>query len=153
MAASLNKVQLIGNLGKDPEIRSLNSGDRVANFSIACTESWTKNGEKNERTEWVNVVVWGSGLVGVIEQYVRKGSKIYIEGQFRTRKWQDKDSKDHWSTEVVVQGPGSKILLLGDPKGERSDSNQSRHSRDDTRGYDSGSSGGFSADLDDEIPF
>ena len=114
--SSLNLVQLIGNLGKDPEIKSMNSGDKVANFSVACTEKWkTKEGESKERTEWVNIVCWGNGLVGVIEKYVKKGSRIYVQGQLRTRKY-EKDGSDRYVTEVVVQGFGSKVLMLSDAK-------------------------------------
>lgn len=153
MSGSLNSVQLIGNLGKSPEIKTMNSGDKVANFSMAMSESWTKDGERKEKTEWVNVVVWGNGLVGVIEKYVKKGSKIYIQGALRTRKY-EKDGSDRYATEVVVQGIGGKMLLLGDAGGSDGE-NRGRQTGSDS-GYDQptgGGGGGFSADLDDEIPF
>lgn len=166
MSGSLNRVTLIGNVGKDPEIRSMNSGDKVANFSIACTESWKDkaSGEKKERTEWVNIVVWGDGLIGVLEKYVSKGSKLYVEGKLQTRKWEDQDGKDRYTTEVVIRGFDGQVILLGDPKGGSDSSQQNRGGGDrGAGGYDRSSSGGsygggghresFSADLDDEIPF
>ncbi len=147
MSGSLNQVTLIGNLGKDPDIRTMqNSGDKVANFSMAMTETWTKDGEKKERTEWANIVVWGNGVVGVIEKYVSKGSKIMVQGQLRTRKY-EKDGQDRYATEVVVQGLGGRILLLDGKKD--GDANQSRHERPDT-----GGGGGREEFPDDsEIPF
>ncbi len=177
MAGSLNRVQLIGNLGADPEIRNVNDA-RVANFSIATTDSWKdKNtGEKKERTEWHRVNVWNDGLIGVIEQYVKKGSKIYVEGELQTRKWQDQEGNDRYSTEVVLTGFGGKLLLLGDPGGNRqSDPNGNASRPGNDRGGDYGRQSGkgersqsqrlqdeidkrerqgsFSRDLDDEIPF
>lgn len=151
MAGSLNQVQLIGNLGKDPEIRSVQSGDRVANFSVACGESWKdKNtGEKKEKTEWVNVVVWGNGLVDVIEKYVKKGSRIFVTGQFRTRKY-EKDGVTHYNSECVVQGLGGRILLLGDGGGNggnaRAESQAEAHSETAGSAFD----GSVDEDL---IPF
>ena len=163
--ASLNKVQLIGRLGKDPEIRTMGSGDKVASFSLAMTEKWTdkRSGEKKEKTEWANVSVWGDGLVGVVDRFVKKGDLIYVEGKFSTRKWKDKDGQDRYSTEVVIQGIGGALTMLG----SKNDSGGGSRGGDD-RGGDSGSSryssgGGtsnsssnrdsFPADLDDEIPF
>ena len=104
MAGSLNKVTLIGNLGKDPEIRSTQAGKEIASFSIATSESWTdkSTGEKKEKTEWHNIAVFNEGLVRVVKQYVKKGSKLYIEGQLQTRKWQDKDGQDRYTTEIVA---------------------------------------------------
>lgn len=147
MAGSLNRVSLIGNCGADPEIRSVGDG-RVANLRIATSESWKdKNtGEKKERTEWHSVVVWNDGLVGVIEKYVSKGSKVYVEGELQTRKWQDKDGKDRYSTEVVLTGFGGKLVLLGDGGGGRQSDPNDNASR-------AQSGGGGSRDLDDEIPF
>jgi single-strand DNA-binding protein len=112
--AGLNKVQCIGNLGRDPEIRRTQSGDGVANFSVAVTETWKdkQTGERREKTEWINIVVFGDGLVRVVEQYLKKGSRCYVEGKIQTRKWQDKDGRDRYTTEVVVQGFGGQILLL-----------------------------------------
>lgn len=150
MAGSLNKVQLIGNLGKDPEVRSFNNGGKVANFSIATSEEWRdkQSGEKRSKTEWHNIAVFGTGLVGVVERYLKKGSKVYVEGKLQTRKWKDRDGKDRFSTEVVIQGFGSQLIMLGG---------------NNNGGYGGGTSGGRSTndggsgqsdfDLDDEIPF
>lgn len=119
MAGSLNKVQLIGNLGADPEVRTFQSGSKVANLRLATTESWKdrNTGERQERTEWHTVAIFGDGLVGVVERYLAKGSKVYVEGQLRTRKWQDQSGADRYSTEVVVQGTGGSLVLLGDGQG------------------------------------
>ncbi|MDD9332989.1 MAG: single-stranded DNA-binding protein, partial [Bartonella sp.] len=105
MAGSLNKVILIGNLGADPEIRRLNSGDQVANLRIATSESWRdrNTNERKERTEWHNIVIFNENLIKVVEQYLKKGSKIYIEGQLQTRKWQDQNGNDRYTTEIVLQ--------------------------------------------------
>jgi single-strand DNA-binding protein len=112
--ASLNKVQLIGNLGADPEIRSFQNGGRVANLRIATSESWKDKatGERKEKTEWHTVAVFNDGLVGVVERYLKKGSKVYVEGQLQTRKWQDQSGNDRYSTEVVLQGYGSSLVML-----------------------------------------
>jgi single-strand DNA-binding protein len=114
MAGSVNKVILIGNLGADPEVRSLPSGGKVANLRIATSESWRdrNTGERQERTEWHRVVIFSEGLVRVAEQYLRKGSKVYIEGQLQTRKWQDQSGQDKYSTEVVLQGFNSTLTML-----------------------------------------
>lgn len=114
MAASLNKVQLIGNLGADPEIRQFSNGGRVANLRIATSETWKdKNtGERQERTEWHTVAIFSDGLVRVCENYLRKGSKVYIEGQLRTRKWQDQSGNDRYSTEIVLQGFNGTLTML-----------------------------------------
>lgn len=150
MAGSLNRVQLIGNCGADPEIRSMNNGSKVANLRIATSESWKdKNtGEKKEKTEWHSIVVWNDGLIGVIEKYVKKGSKVMVEGQLQTRKWQDQAGADRYSTEVVLQGFGGSLLLLGDPGG--GGNRQESQSRDSGGGS---SGGGAGSRLDDEIPF
>src|SRR5262245_8042417 len=107
--AGLNKVQLIGNLGGDPEINALADGRKVATFSLATSESWRDKttGEKKERTEWHRIVVWSEGLIGVVEQYLKKGLKVYVEGKLKTRKWQGQDGSDRWTTEVVLSGFGS----------------------------------------------
>lgn len=112
--ASLNKVMLIGNLGKDPEIRKTQSGKPIANFSIATSETWKDKttGEKKEKTEWHNIVVFNEGLAGVVERYVKKGSKVYIEGALQTRKWQDKDGNDRYSTEIVLQAYNGQLIML-----------------------------------------
>lgn len=110
----LNRVMLIGNVGQDPGIRSTQAGKQVATLSLATSERWTdrQSGEKKERTEWHRIVVWPEGLVGVVEKHVRKGSKIYIEGTLRTRKWQDQHGADRYSTEVVLNGFDAKLWLL-----------------------------------------
>jgi single-strand DNA-binding protein len=120
MAGSVNKVILVGNLGADPEVKSFQNGGKVCNIRIATSESWKdKNtGEKQERTEWHTVAIFGEGLAGVAERFLRKGSKVYIEGQLRTRKWQDAQGNDRYSTEVVLQGPGAVLTMLdGAPGG------------------------------------
>jgi len=121
MSGSLNKVTLIGNIAKEPEIRVTNSGAKIANLVLATSESWKdKNtGEKKEKTEWHRVVCFSEGLVNVIEKYIRKGSKLYLEGALQTRKWVDKDGKDNYTTEIVLQGFSSKLIMLGG-KGEGS---------------------------------
>lgn len=156
MAGSLNKVMLIGHLGKAPEIRTLNSGDRVANFSIATSESWKdkSSGERKEKTEWHTVVIFNDNLVKVCESYLDKGSKVYLEGQLQTRKWTDKDNNDRWSTEIVLKNFGGTLTMLDSKKdrdddgGGRDDRGGSRHQRPAEQRRES-----FSADLDDEIPF
>ena len=121
MAGSLNKVTLIGNLGKDPEIRTTSDGRELANFSIATSESWKDKvtGERKDKTEWHRVVVFNEGLVRVIKSYVKKGSKLYIEGQLQTRKWVDNDNQERYTTEIVLQNYNSSLILL-DSKGEGS---------------------------------
>ena len=119
MAGSLNKVMLIGNLGRDPEVRSFQNGGKVCNLRIATSETWKdrNTGERREKTEWHSVAVFSEGLVRVCEQYLRKGSKVYIEGQLQTRKWQDQNGQDRYSTEVVLQGFGGTLTML-DGRGE-----------------------------------
>ncbi|MFZ5692477.1 MAG: single-stranded DNA-binding protein [Pseudomonadota bacterium] len=120
MAGHLNQVQLIGNVGGDPELKTLQNGSVVANFSIATSESWKDKatGEKKERTEWHRIVVWNEGLCGVIEQYVRKGSKVFVQGEMQTRDW-EKDGVKHYSTEVVLTGFKANLILLGDGGGRK----------------------------------
>lgn len=117
----LNSCEFIGNLGADPEIRSFQSGGRVANLRLAVTEKWKKDGQQQERTEWISLAVFSDGLVGVVERFLRKGSKIYVRGQWRTRKWQDQSGADRYSTECVLQGPDAKLVMLdgAPPTGER----------------------------------
>ena len=171
MAGSVNKVILIGNLGRDPEVRSFQNGGKVCNLRIATSENWKdKNtGERREKTEWHSVAIFQEGLVRIAEQYLRKGSKVYIEGQLQTRKWQDQSGQDKYSTEVVLQGYGGTLTMLdgrdgggvGAPSGGGSGYDNRQDGGYDT-GYDSGYSGGPaqgggtpapSRDLDDEIPF
>jgi single-strand DNA-binding protein len=161
MAGSVNKVILVGNLGKDPEIRKLSDGRPVANLSLATSESWKDKatGEKREKTEWHRIVCFNEGLCRVIEQYLKKGAKIYIEGQLQTRKWQDKDGQDKYSTEVVLQGFNSQLVMLDgrsggggggaleDSGGEFGSSGPSSSRRPATVGA------GKRGDMDDEIPF
>ncbi|WP_299638671.1 single-stranded DNA-binding protein [uncultured Ruegeria sp.] len=119
MAGSVNKVILVGNLGRDPEVRTFQNGGKVCNLRIATSENWKdrNTGERRERTEWHSVAIFNEGLVRVAEQYLRKGSKVYLEGQLQTRKWQDQSGQDRYSTEVVLQGFGSTLVML-DGRGE-----------------------------------
>jgi single-strand DNA-binding protein len=176
MAGSVNKVILVGNLGKDPEIRSFQNGGKVANFSIATSESWKdKNtGEKREKTDWHNVAIFNEGLVRVAEQYLRKGSKVYIEGQLQTRKWTDQSGTDKYTTEVVLQNYNGTLVMLdgrGDGGGSGGGSGGMRNTGgsgnwgNDGGGSSGGNYGGgssqgggsgggaFDSDLDDDVPF
>ena len=114
MVGSVNKVILLGNLGRDPEIRSMQSGSKMASFSIATSKRWKDKttSEQKEKTSWHNIVVFGDGLVDIVEKYVKKGSKIYVEGELQTRKWQDQEGKDRYTTEVILQGYNSNLTLL-----------------------------------------
>jgi single-strand DNA-binding protein len=162
MAGSVNKVILVGNLGKDPEIRRTQDGRPIANLSVATSESWRDKatGERKEKTEWHRVVIFNEGLCRIAEQYLKKGSKVYLEGQLQTRKWQDQSGQDKYTTEVVLQNFNSNLTML-DRAGERGGDFGSSDS-----GGDFGSSGpstrertpamagaGKRGDMDDEIPF
>lgn len=149
MAGSVNKVILVGNLGSDPETKSFQSGGKVCNIRIATSESWKKDGQRQERTEWHTIAIFSEGLAGIAERYLRKGSKVYIEGQLRTRKWQDQSGNDRYTTEVVLQGPGAVLTMLDGPSGERQQSND----RPGEFGNHRRSEPNFSAVLDDEVPF
>ncbi len=174
MAGSVNKVILVGNLGKDPEIRRTQDGRPIASFSIATSENWRDKatGERKEKTEWHNVVIFSEPLCKVVEQYLKKGAKVYVEGALQTRKWQDKDGRDRFSTEVVLQGFNSVLTMLDGRQGGAGamqeggqadyDSGPSERPRAVAGGAKSGggggrppapSGGGFEKDLDDEIPF
>ena len=179
MAGSVNKVILIGNLGRDPEVRTFGNGGKVANLSLATSESWKdrQSGERKEKTEWHRVAVFGDGLVGVVERYIKKGSKLYIEGKLQTRKWQDRDGNDKYTTEIVLQGPNSNLTMLdsrnqggGGDYGNQGGGNRGGYNQDSVaygnQGQDQGmNQGGGSRsasamegpadnfDLDDEIPF
>ena len=159
MAGSVNKVILIGNLGADPEIRRTQDGRPIANLRIATSESWRdKNtGERREKTEWHRVVVFNEGLCKVIEQYVKKGSKVYIEGALQTRKWTDQSGVEKYSTEIVLQGFNSTLTMLDGKSGGGGSSGGGDYGSgsDDFGGGGGGGSsrGNFSQDLDDEIPF
>lgn len=181
MAGSVNKVILVGNVGADPEIRRTQDGRPIANLRIATSETWRdrNSGERREKTEWHTVVVFNEGLCKVVEQYVKKGAKLYIEGALQTRKWQDQTGNDRYSTEIVLQGFNSTLTML-DGRGEGGGGGVSRGGGSDFGGASSGgyddydqqprqSSGGgrsgggqagqgsqggnFSRDLDDDIPF
>ena len=157
--AGVNKVILVGNLGADPEIRSLNSGDRVANLRIATSETWRdrNSGERKERTEWHRVVIFNDNLVKVAENYLRKGSKVYIEGSIQTRKWTDQSGQEKFSTEIVLQKfRGELTMLDGKGEGEGSSGGYAGGGggfSQAPRSQGSGPREDFSADLDDEIPF
>ena len=156
MAGSVNKVILIGNLGADPEIRTLNSGDRVANLRVATSETWRdrNSGERKERTEWHRVVIFNDNLVKVAEQYLKKGAKVYIEGAIQTRKWQDQSGVEKFSTEVVLQKfRGELTMLDGRGEGGGMSSGEDYGGGGFQRAQPSGPRENFSADLDDEIPF
>lgn len=150
MAGSVNKVILVGNLGKDPEIRRTQDGRPIANLRVATSETWRdkNSGERREKTEWHSVVIFQEGLCKVAEQYLKKGSKVYIEGQLQTRKWQDQSGQERYSTEVVLQGFGGTLTMLDGPGGGRSagsgmmEGGQSDYAADDP--YAGGGSGGGS---------
>ncbi|MSO98665.1 MAG: single-stranded DNA-binding protein [Rhodospirillaceae bacterium] len=164
MAGSVNKVILIGNLGKDPEVRTLQNGGKVANLSLATSESWKDKatGERKEKTEWHRVVIFGN-LADIAEKYLKKGSKVYVSGSLQTRKWQDKDGQDKYSTEVVLQGYGGELTMLdgkggGGGGGSGGGSGGGDEPAMDRGGWDSGAGsgkGGKSSkdEMDDEIPF
>ena len=174
MAGSVNKVILVGNLGADPEVRSFQNGGKVCNLRIATSESWKdrNTGERQERTEWHTVAIFSEGLVGVAERFLRKGSKVYLEGQLRTRKWQDQSGADRYSTEVVLQGPGAVMTMLdgasgGGGGGQRSGGGNDWGGSRSGGGNDWGGGqqgggqqggshhghGNLADDLDDDIPF
>jgi len=159
MAGSVNKVILVGNLGADPEIRHTQDGRPICNLRVATSESWRdKNtGERRERTEWHRVVIFSEGLCKIAEQYLRKGAKIYLEGQLRTRKWQDQSGQDRYSTEVVLQGFNSTLTMLDSRggSGATADTGGSGASTDEgaSSGMESSSQEFHDPDLDDEIPF
>ncbi|MBA3863437.1 MAG: single-stranded DNA-binding protein [Erythrobacter sp.] len=176
MAGSLNKVMLIGNLGADPEIRSFQNGGKVANLRIATSETWKdrQTGERKEKTEWHTVAIFSEGLVGVVERYLKKGSKVFVEGKLQTRKWQDQSGQDRYSTEIVIQGLGGTLTMLDGAQGGGGRSGGSAggygggaaaggssgdwdQSGGSAGGGSSGGAGGGSGggydDLDDDIPF
>ncbi|TVS02328.1 MAG: single-stranded DNA-binding protein [Rhodobacteraceae bacterium] len=154
MAGSVNKVILIGNLGRDPEVRTFPDGGKICNLRIATSERWRdrNTGEQKERTEWHSIVLRGDGLVRVAEQYLRKGSKVYIEGSLQTRKWQDQSGQDRYSTEVVVAGMGGTMTML-DGRGEGGGGGGYGSGQDQGYGGGRSSAPAGPADMDDEIPF
>jgi single-strand DNA-binding protein len=160
MAGSVNKVILIGNLGADPEVRRTQDGRPIVNLRVATSESWRDKttGERREKTEWHRVVIFSEGLAKVAEQYLKKGSKVYLEGSLQTRKWQDKDGQDRYSTEVVLQGFNSQLTMLdraGGGAGAGADNGDSFGSPGPTaaRKPAMAGAGGKRDDMDDEIPF
>lgn len=165
MAGSVNKVILVGNLGRDPEVRSMQSGDRVCNLSVATSESWRdrNTGERREKTEWHRVVVFNQPLIKICEQYLRKGSKIYLEGQLETRKWQDQQGQDRYSTEVVLRPYRGELTMLDGRSESGGGYGETQSQPYDAGGGFGGSQGGGSSgsfggrdtgrDLDDDIPF
>jgi single-strand DNA-binding protein len=173
MAGSVNKVILIGNLGKDPEVRTMQNGNKVANLSLATSESWKDKatGERKEKTEWHRVVIFGN-LADIAERYLKKGSKVYVSGSLQTRKWQNKEGQDQYSTEVVLQGFGGELTMLDGKGGGGGGGGMSSGGGGggdepamDRGGWDSGSSGSMGGggskgggrkggdDMDDDIPF
>lgn len=165
MSGSVNKVIIVGNLGRDPEVRRSQSGDPIVSLRVATSETWRdkQSGERREKSEWHSVVIFNDHIARVAEQYLRKGSKIYIEGQLQTRKWQDKDGADRYSTEIVLQKYRGELTII-DSKRDDNDSGSSRPADSgrsygaakggDTSGAGYGGGGGtYSSNLDDEIPF
>ena len=172
MAGGINKVIIVGNLGKDPEVRTFANGGKVCNFSVATSESWKdkQTGERKEKTEWHNISIYNEGLAGVAEKYLRKGSKVYLEGKLETRKWQDQSGNDRYSTDVVLQGFDAKMEMLDKPGGGQgggsndgwgggSSGGSGGGGSNDSWGQSGGGSGGgqgggaFDSDLDDDVPF
>ena len=181
MAGSVNKVILVGNLGKDPESKSFQNGGKVVNLRIATSESWKDkmSGERKEKTEWHSVAIFNEGLANVAEKYLRKGSKVYIEGALQTRKWQDAQGQDKYSTEIVLQGFNSVLTMLDGPQGGAGGGGGGSRGGDEWGGGDFGGGssgggsrggassggasgggsrggsmgGGFADDLDDDVPF
>ena len=158
MAGSVNKVILVGNLGRDPEVRTFQNGGKVCNLRIATSENWKdrNTGERREKTEWHSVAIFSEPLARVAEQYLRKGSKVYIEGQLETRKWQDQSGQDRYSTEVVLRPYKSELTMLD---GRDGGGGGGGYMSDQSGSYDQGGYGGGSSspapagDMDDEIPF
>ena len=166
MAGSVNKVIIVGNLGADPEVKSFQNGGKICNLRIATSEDWKdkQTGEKKERTEWHSVTLQSEGLVGVAERFLRKGSKVYIEGQLRTRKWQDQSGNDRYTTDISVAGFDGKLVMLDGPKGGSGGGGGSEGGWSSGGGAPSGGGGGkpagsnwsggdFDNDLDDDVPF
>ena len=148
--SSLNKVSLLGSLGADPEVKSFQNGGRVCNFRIATSERWKdkSTGEQKEATEWHSVSIFSDGLVGVAERFLTKGSKVYVEGQLKTRKWQDTNGNDRYTTEIVLNGPRASLILLGSKGEGKPDSGSS-----DPRNMHGGSHTTLDNYLDDDCPF
>ena len=157
MVGSVNKVILLGNLGRDPEIRSMQSGAKMASFSIATSKRWKDRNtqEQKEKTSWHNIVVFGDGLVDIVEKYVKKGSKIYVEGEIQTRKWQDKDGNDRYTTEIILQGYNCNLTLL-DSRNNASMGNENSQQIEQEKTIEDNSFENQNSDsdeLDEDIPF
>ncbi|WP_429911082.1 single-stranded DNA-binding protein [Glycocaulis sp.] len=155
MAGSVNKVIIIGNLGADPEVKAMPSGDRMAKFPVATSETWRdrQSGERREKTEWHNVVIFNENLAKVAENYLKKGAKVYIEGSLQTRKWQDQNGQDRYSTEIVLQKYRGELTML-DSKGEGGGGNYGRSDDRSSSGGNDRPRESFASDtLDDDIPF
>ena len=156
MVGSVNKVILLGNLGRDPEIRSMQSGSKMANFSIATSKRWKDRNtqEQKEKTSWHNIVVFGDGLVDIVEKYVKKGSKLYVEGELQTRKWQDQDGNDRYSTEVILQGFNSNLTLLDSRGNQNIENNSNSNQTEELKNNSSNSETTNDSDENEEdIPF
>lgn len=155
MAGSVNKVILVGNLGRDPEIRSMQSGEKVANLSLATSERWRdkQSGEMQERTEWHRVVIFDQNIIGVVERYLQKGRKVYLEGELQTRKWTDQSGVEKYSTEVVLRRFRGQLIML-DGRGEGAGEGDREPASEGSAGSGGPAGGGVSpVDLDDDIPF
>lgn len=168
MAGSVNKCILVGNLGKDPEIRTTQDGRKIANLNVATSESWRDkiSGEKREKTEWHRVVIFNENIASIAEKHLKKGAKVYLEGQLQTRKWQDKDGSDRYSTEIVLQGFGATLTMLSSSGERQPGADDGGHDAGRDHGYEreqrsvqsaakpaGTSNGGFDKKFDDEIPF
>jgi single-strand DNA-binding protein len=153
----MNQCTFIGNLGADPETRNFSNGGKVCNLRLAVSEKWkTKDGERKEKTEWISVAIFSDGLVRIAEQYLRKGSKVMVQGKFTTRKWQDQSGADRYSTEIVLQGFDAKLVMLDGPSGEGQRDTGGGYDRDPARQAPSGYGAGGSpmgGDMGEEIPF
>ncbi|MBG77269.1 MAG: Single-stranded DNA-binding protein [Alphaproteobacteria bacterium MarineAlpha5_Bin12] len=151
MAGSVNKVILLGNIGKDPEIKATQNGSKLASFSIATSKRWKdkQTQEYKDKTEWHKVVIFGEGLVDIVEKYVKKGSKIYIEGELQTRKWSDQQGNDRYTTEVILQGYNSTLTLLDN----RGNTNQSIENKSEDISVEDNSEKSGDSNIDDDIPF
>tara|TARA_B100000029_G_C17538164_1_gene945653 strand:- start:845 stop:1300 length:456 start_codon:yes stop_codon:yes gene_type:complete len=151
MAGSVNKVILLGNVGKDPEIKATQNGSKLASFSIATSKRWKdkQTQEYKDKTEWHKVVIFGEGLVDIVEKYVKKGSKIYIEGEISTRKWSDQQGNDRYTTEVILQGYNSTLTLLDN----RGSNNQSIENKTDDNSLTENTETSNDSNIDDDIPF
>ena len=156
MVGSVNKVILLGNIGRDPEIRSMQTGNKMATFSLATSKRWKDKTtqENKDKTSWHNIVIFGEGLVNIVEKYVKKGSKVYVEGELNTRKWQDQSGNDRYTTEVVLQGYNCNLTLLDSRKSDSNQLESESNSLDQDQKSDTSlTENKESDDLEDDIPF